>query len=238
MHDAAQETLRCLFFHGPTMDGNLPSKMGMAELVDRDMAYKINGWNYLTGFGVQTGLTLGMDKEKQAWEQERRDLSHKNAEQREDLKEALNGVYRERNIVVLALVSVAYCLGWRVGIKTTAIEGWDEEWHNCVYADLPAGMVSWHYHSTEAALFAHLPPYDGEWDGHDTPTKYDRVLALTQPGALLQFRGIHDAMLRALENLENDNGKAMPPSAWELVQTALRLAGSRKAQPLTMKEMI
>ena len=244
MHDAAQETLRCLFFHGPTMDGNLPSKMGMAELVDRDMAYKINGWNYLTGFGVQTGLTLGMDKEKQAWEQDRRDLSHKNAEQREELKEevgnlkaAMNDVYRERNMVVVALASIAYGLGWRVGIKATAIEGWDAEWHNCVYLDLPTGQCSWHYPTRDELMFAHLPPYDGVWDGHDTPSKYQRVLALTLPENMERIRGIYDAMLEALENLENDDGKAMPPSAWEMIQNALRRAGSRKAQPLTTKEL-
>tara|TARA_R110002020_G_scaffold10785_2_gene40921 strand:+ start:3850 stop:4158 length:309 start_codon:yes stop_codon:yes gene_type:complete len=31
-------------------------------------------------------------------------------------------------------------------------------------------------------------------------------------------------MLEALENLENDNGKAMPPSAWKLVQDAISKA--------------
>jgi hypothetical protein len=31
-------------------------------------------------------------------------------------------------------------------------------------------------------------------------------------------------MLEALENLENDDGTTMPPSAWELVQTAIAKA--------------
>ncbi len=31
-------------------------------------------------------------------------------------------------------------------------------------------------------------------------------------------------MLEALENLENDSGKAMPPSAWKLVQDAIKKA--------------
>lgn len=31
-------------------------------------------------------------------------------------------------------------------------------------------------------------------------------------------------MLEALENLENDDGKAMPPSAWKLVQDAIAKA--------------
>ncbi len=31
-------------------------------------------------------------------------------------------------------------------------------------------------------------------------------------------------MLEALENLENDHGKAMPPSAWKMVQDAIKKA--------------
>lgn len=245
MNAAEAETLKCLFFHGPTMDGNLPSKFGMAGLVDRDMAYKINGWNYLTGLGVQSALDRGLDREKQSWEQDRRDLSHANAEKRGELEDdvatlkgALNNVYKERNMVVVALASIAYCLGWPVGIKSTAIEGWDEEWNGCLYLDLPTGQCSWHYPTWESLMFAHFPPYERAWDGHDTASKYQRVLSLTLPENMTAFRGIHDAMLAALENLENDDGQAMPPSAWDLVQSALRLAGSAKAQPLTEKETV
>ena len=58
----------------------------------------------------------------------------------------------------------------------TAIHGWDSEWHNCVYIDLPfSGQVSWHYHDDHRHLFAGVPPYRLQWDGHDTPTKYRRV---------------------------------------------------------------
>ncbi|WP_296763766.1 hypothetical protein [Sediminimonas sp.] len=36
--------------------------------------------------------------------------------------------------------------------------------------------------------------------------------------------GVIRDLLEALENLENDDGKAMPPSAWALVQTAIAKA--------------
>ena len=64
------------------------------------------------------------------------------------------------------------------GQKKTAIEGWDEAWHNCIYIDLPTGQVSWHIHDREMVQFSHLPSYEGEWDGHDTPEKYRRLAAL------------------------------------------------------------
>lgn len=87
-----------------------------------------------------------------------------------------DGAYAERNQLVALLASA-----FPAGIKRTAIEGWDAEWHNCVYIDLPGGrQASWHYHDREAALFAHLPPYAGEWDGHTTDEKYARIAELTK----------------------------------------------------------
>jgi hypothetical protein len=66
------------------------------------------------------------------------------------------------------------------GTRKTDIEGWDEAWHNCVFIDTPAGQMSWHYHDSEAAAFADLPPYTKEWDGHTTAEKYERVGRLQQ----------------------------------------------------------
>jgi hypothetical protein len=88
-------------------------------------------------------------------------------------------VYLERNRVVAALAAMALRHGFRAGVARTAIDGWDPEWHGCVYVDLPAGQVSWHFHDREADLFAFLPPYDGTYDGHSTEEKYARVMALT-----------------------------------------------------------
>jgi len=82
----------------------------------------------------------------------------------------INEVYTERNRLVAALTYF-----FHAGTKKTAIEGWDPEWHNCVYIDLPTGQASWHYHDKDAHLFSHLPPYEGEWDGHVTEEKYRRL---------------------------------------------------------------
>lgn len=81
-----------------------------------------------------------------------------------------NAAYSERNKLVALLASL-----YPSGIKKTAIEGWDEAWHGCVYIDFPWGQASWHYHVTEAHLFSHLPPYEGEWDGHTTEQKYEAI---------------------------------------------------------------
>lgn len=85
----------------------------------------------------------------------------------------INAAYAERNKLVAYLASQ-----FPSGIKRTEIAGWDAEWHGCVYIDTPVGQMSWHYHDREADLFAHLPPYDGEWDGHTTEQKYERLAAL------------------------------------------------------------
>jgi hypothetical protein len=45
-----------------------------------------------------------------------------------------DAAYLERNMVVAAL---AKC--FPSGVIKTAIEGWSEDWHGCVYVDLPTG---------------------------------------------------------------------------------------------------
>ena len=89
------------------------------------------------------------------------------------LKKQKTTVYTERNRLVALIASM-----FPSGIKETDIPGWDEEWHGCVYIDLPTGQASWHYHESEANMFAHLPRYKGEWDGHTTEEKYNRIAAL------------------------------------------------------------
>lgn len=61
--------------------------------------------------------------------------------------------------------------------RKTAIEGWRDDWHNCVYLLTQCGQVSWHYHDSHAHLFEHVKeaPGDFEWDGHDTEEKWARV---------------------------------------------------------------
>lgn len=84
-----------------------------------------------------------------------------------------DAAYLERNRLVALLASL-----YPSGIARTDIPGWLPEWHNCVYIDLPTGQASWHYHDSHAHLFAHLPPYRKQWDGHTTEQKYERVAAL------------------------------------------------------------
>jgi hypothetical protein len=93
------------------------------------------------------------------------------ADRIEALEAARDGAYTERNRLVALLASI-----YPSGVKKTAIPGWDEAWHGCVYIDLPVGQASWHFHDSEAHLFAHLPSYEGEWDGHTTEEKYERLL--------------------------------------------------------------
>lgn len=86
---------------------------------------------------------------------------------------AKDWVYAERNQIVALLARL-----YPSGIKRTEIEGWEPEWHGCVYIDLPNGQASWHYHDRDAHLFEHLPPYGGDWDGHTTREKYERIAKL------------------------------------------------------------
>lgn len=92
-----------------------------------------------------------------------------------ETKEDKDRAYEERNRCVALIAKMAQWAGWNAGITHTEIDGWNPEWHGCVYIDLPTGQVSWHYHDSQAGFFSFLPTYDGEWDGHETPEKYNRV---------------------------------------------------------------
>jgi len=94
------------------------------------------------------------------------ELTAKNA----DLEARKDEAYLERNQLV-ALLSKLF----PAGKSRTAIEGWSEDWHGCVYIDLPTGQASWHYRDSQAHLFDHLPEYQGTWDGHTTDEKYRRI---------------------------------------------------------------
>ena len=93
----------------------------------------------------------------------------------ERLRAALDAAYEERNRVVAALA-----VHYPAGTARPDIAGWEPEWLGCVYIDTPHGQVSWHFHDSQAHLFAHLPAYPGQWDGHDTPEKYRRVAAIAR----------------------------------------------------------
>jgi hypothetical protein len=87
-----------------------------------------------------------------------------------ELEEAKDGAYLERNRLVALLASIYPSARWK-----TAIDGWSEDWHGCVYITLPTGQASWHYHDSHAHLFSHVPEAPTDWDGHTTSEKYERV---------------------------------------------------------------
>ena len=108
--------------------------------------------------------------EMEAMERQVNILTDALAEAKADEREATNNAYRERNQLV-ALLSTLF----PSGKAKTAIEGWDEAWHGCVYIDFPWGQASWHYHTDDEWMFEHLPPYTEEWDGHTTEAKYAMI---------------------------------------------------------------
>lgn len=91
--------------------------------------------------------------------------------ERDEQKTYTDAAYLERNKLVALFASI-----YPSGIKRTAIEGWSEDWHGCVYIDFPWGQGSWHYHDSQGYLFSHLPAYSGEWDGHSTEDKYAAIV--------------------------------------------------------------
>ena len=88
----------------------------------------------------------------------------------EQERENTNNAYKERNQLV-ALLSTLF----PSGKAKTAIEGWDEAWHGCVYIEFPWGQASWHYHTDDEWMFEHLPQYTNQWDGHSTDVKYRAI---------------------------------------------------------------
>lgn len=83
-------------------------------------------------------------------------------------------LYKERAMCISLIVKMAQALGLTVGMQIDPKEG--EEWP-VVYVDLPSGQVSWHINRDDFnKFFGSLPEYKDKWDGHDTTTKYNRVL--------------------------------------------------------------
>lgn len=121
-----------------------------------------DGWHTQTIF-VQKAMTLAYEAGRAAE------------------NEATNAAYKERNQLVALLSTV-----FPSGKAKTAIEGWDEAWHGCVYIEFPWGQASWHYHDSDSWMFEHLLPYNKQWDGHTTEQKYAAI------AAAIRARGQHD----------------------------------------------
>jgi len=92
------------------------------------------------------------------------------------LKRAKDTAYGERNKLLVFVARLCRALGFRVGMGFDNDQGGDADFRNVLYIDLPTGQVSWHIPEWELPLFKELPQYGGEWDGHDSHTKWHRLL--------------------------------------------------------------
>jgi len=72
MSGGAREVVRCLFLHGPTWDGNIPSKRGRDELCRLGYAHHEFGFAWLTRDGMQFAIkSMEMHLEKERWQRQR-----------------------------------------------------------------------------------------------------------------------------------------------------------------------
>lgn len=127
-----------------------------------------------------------------------------------DMEARKDAAYLERNQVVATL---AKC--FPSGLARTAIEGWSEDWHGCIYIDLPTGQVSWHYHDSHAYLFAGFPHYLSAWDGHTTEEKYKRLARLARTAAPSEDMDATYMLKREIHNLKRHIEDYCKPAALE-----------------------
>lgn len=106
-----------------------------------------------------------------------------------ELRAEKDGAYLERNHLVAALSKL-----YPSGLRITNIPGWSADWHGCCMIDLPTGQISYHFHDSQAHLFAHLKPYAGEWDGHDKDVVHARLGQLEESA---QVRDLRERLERA-----------------------------------------
>lgn len=171
------------------MNNDTPTVEGLMNLVDwyADLSCGRNQVEeYATRLAEGARASAGMDADRLTEMEARKDAA-----------------YLERNQVVAAL---AKC--FPSGVARTAIEGWSEDWHGCVYIDLPTGQASWHFHDSQAHLFRDLPPYTGTWDGHDTPEKYRRLAALERASAGPDAEGVKRLVRAAINEGYSEFGTA------------------------------
>jgi hypothetical protein len=103
----------------------------------------------------------------------------------------VDAVYRERTFVVAALARTVTDYHTDIGAAEGAwlsrhVGPWEEDWRWIVCIDLGSsvglageiGVVTWHIHDSELALFEFLNPRgapDYIYDGHSTDEKYRRI---------------------------------------------------------------
>lgn len=73
LSSAERDVMKCLFFHGPTWDGNVPSKSGRDQLCKRGLVHHEFAFAFLTREGVQVAVQeMRLDREKERWERAKR----------------------------------------------------------------------------------------------------------------------------------------------------------------------
>ena len=60
------DVVRCLFIHGPTWDGDIPSKSARDALHSFGYISRQKGWQTLTDQGLELALSLSLDREKES----------------------------------------------------------------------------------------------------------------------------------------------------------------------------
>jgi hypothetical protein len=88
--------------------------------------------------------------------------------------ESKDNAYRERNQLV-AFISKLYPS--HLAMHPDSDESWERDWMNIVCIHAPFGQLTWHIHDSEIGLFSHLQYVEGDWDGHSTEEKYNRIAA-------------------------------------------------------------
>ena len=85
------DTLWCLFYHGPTWDGDVPSKSGRDSLVAAGYAARGHGWQWLTEAGTALCFSKGFAAKKESQDSRRRKKLHDLEEQNKHFAAALEG---------------------------------------------------------------------------------------------------------------------------------------------------
>lgn len=86
--------------------------------------------------------------------------------------------YRERNEVVAGLAKAIVAMGGRAGKKKNPIEGWNPEWFNCVYIELPTNATTKNIGGpeVEAVRYRKVQPLKGTEMGRFLVSECDKDL--------------------------------------------------------------
>lgn len=97
----------------------------------------------------------------------------------EGLRNKVDSVYAERNLILALAAELASQLGYVSGLSKDDDPDIGREWANIVYLDIPCDgeclQLSWHLHENELHDFSRLPAYPHSWDGHTALEKYKRI---------------------------------------------------------------